>query len=169
MSNSSFYWDSCSFIHFLKQTPEYYTVLKEIMKRASGGESKIVTSAVSIAEVCKIPDEGLFPSEQSDKILDMMKLSCIELWQADRKICQEAHHLIRFHGMLPMDAIHMATALTANVDVVVTTDSKKYRRKGLLFYDGKIGNPPLKIKLPNSAVIYELWEHAQSDEEKDNA
>ena len=50
------------------------------------------------------------------------------------------------------DAIHIATAWAEQVGVFYTHDGKpdrERRRSGqLLFYDGKIGQPPLKIELP---------------------
>jgi len=114
--------------------------------------------------VCKIPDQGMLPLEQTQKILRFFEHEYIEVYQADRVICEEAHHIIRLNGLLPMDAIHMATALVAKVDLVVTTDSKKYRRKGLLFYDGRIGNPPLKVTLPDLGIFLPMLGRQEGNE-----
>jgi predicted nucleic acid-binding protein len=160
------YWDSCAFIHLLNQTEEYFAVLDDIKSRARKGECKIITSTVSLAEVCKIPGTGTLPIEQTNKILAFMQSEYIELWSADRYVCEEAHHIIRLHDLLPMDAIHIATALLAKPEVLITTDSKKHRRKGLLSLDGAIGNPPLSIKKPSLGLVLPLWDSAAKINEK---
>jgi hypothetical protein len=59
-----------------------------------------------------------------------------------------AHEFTRTHGLRNADAIHVATALIARVDVLYTWDDKKQRRAGLLGHNGKIGKPPLRIEVP---------------------
>jgi predicted nucleic acid-binding protein len=162
-----FYWDSCAFIHlFQNQQEEYHYVLDDIRRRAKNGECKIHTSCVSLAEVCKIPETGMLPIEQTKKILQFFENDFVILWQADRAVCEEAHHLIRTHKLYPMDAIHLATALIARPEMVITSDTKKYRRRGLLWLDGKIGNPPLAIKEPTRGIILPLWAMAKGPDDK---
>ena len=161
------YWDSCAFIHLLQQTERYFDALDDIKSRARKKECKIITSSVSLAEVCKIPETGMLPIEQTKKILAFFENEYVELWQADRQICEEAHHLIRHHELLPMDAIHIATALMAKPEVVITTDTKKYRRKGLLYFDGQIGNPPLSIKEPSIGIMLPLWDIPKKANDKE--
>jgi uncharacterized protein len=150
------YWDSCAFIHRFGETPAYVEVLKEHIERAKRGDCRIATSAVSLAEVCKLPDLGLLPAEQTKKIMEFFKNDYLDVYQADRDLCTVAHQLIGKHGLTPMDAIHVATALAARASIMITTDTKKYRRKGLVTHDGKIGEPPLKIQLPNVTMFLEL-------------
>jgi hypothetical protein len=125
-----------------------------MVEAAQSGRCKIHTSSVSLAEVCKLPELGMLPIEQTEKILDFFKNSYVELWAADMWVCREAHHITRLIGLMPMDAIHIATAaMFVKADVLITTDTKKYRRNGLLAHNEKIGNPPLKISLPDRRVL----------------
>jgi predicted nucleic acid-binding protein len=155
MASKKIYWDSCVFIHLLQET-NYVDALREVVHRAKNGECKIVTSAVSLAEVCKLPELGALPEDQTTKILQFFQNDYIDVYQADRFVCEEAHRIIRKHGLKPMDAIHMATASIAKVDLVMTSETKKYRRGGLLRCDGLIGNPPLKVSLPDLGVFLPL-------------
>lgn len=155
------YWDSCCFIHLFGKTPDYYTALDEFRSRAKDGEWKILTSAISLVEVSWIPDDIKLPIQQTQRILKFFENDYIELWQADRDICEEAHHLTRLCGLLPMDAIHIATAVEAKPEMVLTTDSKKGRRHGLLAWDMKFGKPALPIKSPDIAIHLPLWGSAQ--------
>ncbi len=63
------YWDSCAFIHRFQETPEFLDALRDQIARAKAGQCKIVTSSVTLAEVCKLPDSGMLPIEQTNKIL----------------------------------------------------------------------------------------------------
>jgi predicted nucleic acid-binding protein len=152
------YWDSCAFIHRFQETAEHIEALKEHIAQAKVGNCKIITSAVSLAEVYKLPELGMLPIEVSNKIMDFFKnIDYVLLYQADRWVCEEAHHIQRLRdGLAPMDAIHIATALAAKADVLITSDTKKYRRKGLLAHDKALGKPPLKIELPNVAMFHPL-------------
>lgn len=122
------YWDSCTFIHFFQSSAsnEINDALDLIDQKAQAGVTKIVTCSVSIAEVCKLPDLGLLPLEQSKKILRFMENDYVEMWQADRLICEEAHHIIRLHGLKPMDAIHISASLASESSLFLTTDMKKF-------------------------------------------
>lgn len=150
------YWDSCAFIHLFQETPSYVEALKEHIARAILGQCRIATSTVSLAEVCKLPEVGLLPLEQTQKILAFFKNDYVDIYQADRDACEAAHHLIRDHGLTPMDAIHVATAQIAKADILITSDLKQYRRKGLLGHNEKIGKPPLKIQAPNVKMFLDL-------------
>ena len=142
MTTEKVYWDSCCFIHFFQQKHRpYYLALAQIAKAAESREIIIVTSTVSFAEVCKLPDLGGLPISQSEIILKFMEHDYIEKWSADAWVCKEAHNIIRLLGLKPMDAIHMATAKMANVSVCYSTDTKKYRRDGLIAHTNKLGFP----------------------------
>ena len=156
-TTNDIYWDSCAFIHRFQETQEFLPALQMAIDRAKNGEFRIVTSTVTLAEVCRIPDQGMLPIEQTTQILDFFRNDYVALFQADRWVCEEAHHLIRHHALMPMDAIHVATALMAQVRLVVTTDGKKHRRAGLLRHNMKIGNPPLRIESPDLGVFLPLF------------
>ena len=56
------------------------------------------------------------------------------------------------NNLSPADTVHIATALSEKVDIFYTLDGShehgKRRKTDILDYDGKIGKPPLKIKVP---------------------
>lgn len=165
MTNKLVYWDSCAFIHLFRRTAGYCEWLEATVGKARAKECLIVTSTVTMSEIYKLPGLGTMPIEQSDKILECLDNDYIQLWQADRFVCKEAHHIQRLvPQLLPMDAIHMATAICAKVSVIISTDTKKYRRNGLLIHDGKFGDPPIKIRLPGGEDIGELFAHTSGQQ-----
>jgi predicted nucleic acid-binding protein len=142
------YWDSCMFIDLMQQTPGRYDRCNYQHERAKAGELLIVTSTVTLAEVTRIHAAGVVSDELSQKILDYFENEYIVVRQLDRAIAIESHKLCRAHNLIHLDAIHLATALEMKVAVLYTFDSKKQRRKGLLRWNLKIGNPPLRIEEP---------------------
>lgn len=87
-----------------------------------------------------------------DKIKNFFKHEWIYLYEVDRRIAEKARDLIWEHTVLkPVDAVHVATALTAKVAKMETFDGK------LLKLDGKIGSPALKIEHPFFPLQRELW------------
>lgn len=144
------YWDSCVFIDLLsQQKPERYAACNYMQQRAENDELLIVTSAASIAEVTKLSGTSHSIEKQSKMILDYFENPYIVIRQVDRATANEAHEISRKHGLPPLDAIHVATALRAKVPVIYTYDGLKRRRKGLIKYNLLFGsNPALRIEMP---------------------
>jgi len=152
MPNSA-YFDSCIFIEVLqKKDKARLDACMDLVRQAKNGDLNIVTSVWTITEVNKLDDagaaSGLLPEEQSKQILAFFENKYIFVRQLDRATAEEAHRLTRTHGLTNADAVHVATALLAKVNVFYTYDAAKKKRKGLLRHDGKIGSPPLAIKMP---------------------
>jgi len=155
-------WDSCVFIDLLQQTAGRYDACEEIRKRAEDGELTIVTSAITLVEVCKLPSSELTDKEQFQKITDFFENPYIAIRAVDRIIGNRARELTQTHGLHPMDAIHVATALEMAVEVLYTYDAVKGKRKGLLGHNLKIGQPPLKIEEPRVSAAGPLFEGGHS-------
>lgn len=143
------YFDSCLFIELLQQNiPDRFDACEAIRDRAQKNEIVIVTSALTITEVNKLPESGALPEEQSRKILDFFENEYIAIRPLDRGTAEDAHQLTRTHGLTNADAIHVATAIRGKVSVLYTYDASKGKRKGLLKHNLKIGSPPLRIEKP---------------------
>ncbi|HLN30459.1 MAG TPA: type II toxin-antitoxin system VapC family toxin [Gemmataceae bacterium] len=150
---SSAYFDSCLFIELLqKGNPGRFGDCEDLWQKAVRHDLWIVTSAIAIVEVHKL---GKTPGddEESKTILRFFEHERIAVRPADRQTVEMAHELARSHGLACMDAIHVATALIAKVQVFYTYDGPKKGRKGLLKQNGKIGNPPLSIQQPPAKPV----------------
>jgi predicted nucleic acid-binding protein len=143
------YWDSCLFIEILeRKKPDRLDACDALHELAKKGDLIIVASTIALVEVNKFDQPSALPENQSKQILDFFENPYIHLRQLDRPTAELSHTLTRTHGLMPGDAIHVATALLAQVDVLYTYDSKKNRRKGLLRHHLKLGAPPLRIEVP---------------------
>jgi predicted nucleic acid-binding protein len=144
------YFDSCIFIELLQQSNQKrFDACEDLRRRAERKEIIIVTSAITITEVNKLPEADGLPEEHSKQILDFFEHSYIAVRPAVRQTTEYAHELTRTHKLAPMDAIHVATAIQSNAAVLYTYDGAKRRgRKGLIRHSLNIGVPPLSIEAP---------------------
>lgn len=134
MSEHRRYWDSDVFLGWFNAEDGRVQDCRDILYQAEAGDLTIVTSAVTLTEV-------LFPREETeirlspddeDEIRRFFENEFIELYNADRKICEVAQTLVWEYGVRPKDCIHAATASVATVDTFDAYDS------GLLQMDGEL-------------------------------
>lgn len=154
------YWDACTFISRIQGDVGRIADLEFITDEAAAGKVQIVTSALSIAEACHIrrdcsADEKLRDIEAIGKFFDNDYIHVIQL---TRKIATEAAKIAVQQGLKPPDAIHLATAIGSNCQIVHTYDDKLLKR------DGQVGSPPLTIKTPPAAQRGLFDDQTESDE-----
>jgi predicted nucleic acid-binding protein len=153
------YWDSCLFIEVVqKSNPERLDECSHMITRAKNHEIEIATSTLTIVEVNRIHGVGRLPAEDSKQILELFENDYFFFRQLDRPVAEFAHRLVGEHPLSNNDAIHVATALMVKASVLYTYDSKKPKRRGLLAYNRKIGDPPLRIELPPKPDFGPLYE-----------
>ncbi len=143
----SYYWDACCFISRIQRDPEHIVALEYITDEAAADRVTIVTSTLSIAEVSCITREATLEevARDAETIARFFDNPYIVVRQVTRRIAEHAAAIGREFGVKPPDAIHLATAIEAGVQIVHTYDDKK-----LLKLDGKVGTPPLTIVTPET-------------------
>jgi predicted nucleic acid-binding protein len=122
------YLDSSVFIAWLNRESvggvNRFEIADQIIKKAEAGEFPIYISALTLAEVHKLP-LGTKPSltpAQDDLILRFFENDFIKVLPVDREIGEQANRLCRQFGILGNDAIHLACALRAKCDVLLVWD-----------------------------------------------
>lgn len=138
-------WDACTWIALIqkekikdasgKVTEDRERLCKVVFNQAEqiNGGLEILSSAFCLAEVCKEPAIA----GDVHKLDDFFERESIVLVALDREIGYLARDLMGrgYTGLKPPDAIHLATALYANVAALHTFDGK------LLGLDGQIDKP----------------------------
>ena len=114
-----------------------------IIHNAENENVKIVTSALTIAEIIYLKGHPKITKDKSQAIKDFFKNNYIIIVNVDRVIAEFARELLwDYESLKPKDAIHVATALQWQIPIIETTDPH------LLELNGKEGNPPLIIRRP---------------------
>ena len=148
------YWDTCLFLAYLQDKPEereLVDTISALLRRAESGDTLIVVSALVLAEIRPL---RAYEPRHADVIWDLFHTNrpYLRIVGLSPRIADLAGTIGSEHQITSPDAVHVATAWSERVDVMLTQDGspdKERRRSGqLLFYDGKIGTPPLKIEMP---------------------
>jgi len=143
-NDSLLYWDSSVFIDLIEKTPSRIDTLEAIVSSAERGAARIVTSALTLAEVSKLRNLGLLPEWKEKLIIKFFENDYITVRNVDRITSEHARPIIRGHDLKPIDALHVATAILASVQVLHTYDTND-----LIKLDRKIGIPTLRIEEPS--------------------
>lgn len=137
------YWDSDAFLGHLNGEPDKAAACAEVLEAAEAGRIVIVTSALTIAEVLYCKGRKPIPASDREKVSAFFKQPYVSVQNVTRRISELAREVYWDHGVMPKDAIHVATALVYKLPVLNTFDGV------LLGMNGKLGNPPLKIEKPH--------------------
>jgi len=138
------YWDACCFIDLIQQTTSRIEVLEQLRSQAQRGEIDIVTSSYTLAEVIKDDKGAPVNDDDEQRIATLFLEPYIGVRLLHRQVGNKARQIARAHSLKPGDAIHVATAILEEADVLHTYDEKR-----LLKRNGVIGDPPLRIERPS--------------------
>ena len=164
------YWDACTWIALInKEMPNAtnsiqhnrFDLCRETIKRAEVGEIEIVTSAFTLAEVCKRPPD---PTSPANNLPSFFNQKYILLVNVDKEVSLKAQSLLlaNLAGLKPPDAIHLASALIAEISVFHTFDDRLLTKSDQLsLSDGST----MKIVRPNEELpMPELLKRMQPHE-----
>lgn len=139
------YWDSDCFLGWLQAEDDKVDSCRQVLNLAAKGELEIITSALTIAEVLNLRGHKPIPSDKRKQVIAFFKRSYIVPVSITRLIAEDSRDLVWDHGIDPKDALHVATAIKAKVDVLNTFD------KSLIGKSLQVGNPKLLIEAPTVA------------------
>ncbi len=163
------YWDSCAWIALIKQEENRHDDLKTVYELARRGSIEIWTSTFTYAEVykkkCGLEDHSgaySFSETLLDELDDVLSQDFIKRIELNQIIGVQARRvLINTVGLSkPQDAVHLASALYYNLDVMHTFDESD-----LLKFDNKIERRDgdlLRILVPSDELNGPLF--SQNDE-----
>lgn len=152
------YWDTCLFINYLtNQEKDKADVVHDLLIQAEKGQPPTaITIIISNLVIAEVREKAGNVKERQEKIDQLFQTDWpyLEPHALTGTIAQLAREIGNDHPSITVpDAVHVATALHAKAEVLFTydgaSDKRERRRSGsLLKYDGKIGDPPLKIQTP---------------------
>jgi predicted nucleic acid-binding protein len=125
------YWDACAWISYINKEmpgPESkfsdarFDMCRETLKSAECGEIEIVTSAFTLAEVCKRAPDPASPAINLPAFFDQPYILLVPV---DKAIGLRAQNLqlAGLFGIKPPDAVHLASALVHSIPVLHSFDT----------------------------------------------
>jgi predicted nucleic acid-binding protein len=152
------YFDSGVFISWLNEAGDFgllidgthgdrHPVSSHVLKDAEDGKYPIITSHFTMAEVFKKKGHGstALTDEQNGKILKYFDNPWITWVEVEWVVGRSANDLLvlfRDKKLQPCDAIHLASALRAKCDVLLTWDTKL----------ADVKHPDIRIELPQIII-----------------
>ena len=146
------YWDTNCFLGWFQQEKEKRDALRALLDGAETGELVIVTSTLTITECAGLPTVRKVDDAASRKMLGFFEQEYIALRAVERNIAEKAHDFVRAHAIKHKDAVHLATAVIAEVEVMYTYDAAKGGQAGLLTHHRAAWLSGLRIEKPPDPV-----------------
>lgn len=141
------YWDSCAFLGWLKGETDKEAECLSVLEEAISGKLEIVTSTLTLAEVLWLRKGARITQEDREKVRAAFENPWLILWELDRGLAERAQDVVWEHDVHPKDAVHVATALAAEVEGLDTFDGPLLGRSGQI-ESLHISRPTVEGKLP---------------------
>jgi len=141
------YWDANVFHALFGREDGRVDACERIERAARDGGVNIYTSTATFVECIWIKGKiNKFSREHEEVIGKYFMHKFIIPINCDRQIAEAARALIwKYPHLRPKDAIHVASAISQQVDVL-----HSYDNDDLVKLDGKIGSPALEICYPEN-------------------
>lgn len=121
------YLDSCILIAYLNGEP--HPDIPLLVKILLNGKYKAVVSSLHYVEVTKRRTEPFDP-DREEAALALIEAPAFNMVDIGPDVQLRARDYILHRGLKPYDAMHVAAAVTAECDVLMTTDSRLQRYEG---------------------------------------
>ncbi|AFZ42352.1 PilT protein domain protein [Halothece sp. PCC 7418] len=129
-NSSLIYLDTSVVIYSVEQVPDYYQILEPLWEKVEGGEVRVCSSELIVLETLVLPlrtgNQNLL--QAYDQLLLSSSLQLIPIHQ---EILRNAAQLRGDYNLKTPDAIHLATALRENCNLLLTNDVQFRRVTGL--------------------------------------
>jgi predicted nucleic acid-binding protein len=137
------YWDSDCFLGWLQEEEGKQASCNQVLLECEAGNIRIITSSLTLAEVLMIRGKPSLTQTDAEKVRNFFKQPYISVRSVTRVLAENAREIVWSHGIKPKDAIHVATALAANLTTLHTFDVPLIKKSG------EVGAPPLRIERPS--------------------
>lgn len=123
--------DTSLFIYLMERHPEYGPAVRPLFEAADRGESRLVTSAVTLLEVLVVPlraGDAALARRYHTLLTRGRGLTLVDL---DRPLLHAAAQLRATHGVRTPDALQLAAGLRHRCGCFLTNDRRLARIPGL--------------------------------------
>jgi predicted nucleic acid-binding protein len=135
------YWDTMLFIYWLEAHPVHGPQVEQIYRRMDARGDQLCTGVLTIGEVLT----GAYKAGRTDVAIQIKKFFTsgeLKILPFTSEVAERYAFIRAQQRVSPADAIHLATASVARVDLYLTNDVKlrKLVIDGIKFFAGLDGN-----------------------------
>ena len=124
---SVIYWDTMLFVYLVEEDPTYFGTIERLLKKMNERGDALCTSIFTRAEALVAPEKYGF-REHATRLRDYLQPPEVDILPLHhryrRPLCP---HSGRVNKVAPADAIHLASAAAAGVDLFLTNDRSLQR------------------------------------------
>lgn len=123
---SRIYWDTMLFVYWMEDHPEYARRVHELRSSMGRRRDVLCTSALALGELLVKPNK-LKKTDLASAIRDFFQSSEVEVLPFDAQTAEIYSRIRAENNVSPADAIHLASAVQASVDLFLTNDRRLCR------------------------------------------
>jgi len=117
------YWDSMLFIYWLEAHPQFGASVEQIYRKMSRRGDQLCTGVFTIGEVLTGPYKA-GSTDKAQQVAAYFRSDAIRILSFNFEAAELYAQIRARHNVSPADAIHLATASAAQVDLYITNDKK---------------------------------------------
>jgi uncharacterized protein len=119
---SRVYWDSMLFIYVIEKNPSYFPIVRMVHEAMKRRGDTLCTSIFTVGEVLVGPRK-IGSQSGVDRIRNYFAGGAVSILPFTLETAEQFALIRSWTGASPSDAIHLAAAAEAQVDVFLTNDS----------------------------------------------
>lgn len=119
---SGIYWDTMLFVYWLEDHPAYAKRVQHILAKMEERQDRLCTSAFTAGEVLVGPYK-MGDTAMARQILGVFESSFVEIIPYTLATADLYARIRADHGVSPADAVHLACAAQAGMDLFLTNDN----------------------------------------------
>ena len=120
---SRIYWDTMLFVYLFEGDPQFGARVAEVYQQMLHRDDILCTSMFTVGEVLVGPQKK-GSSQVVAEIKSHFSDDEVELIPFTLGVAEEYSRIRAVHGVRPADAIHLASAAQARIDLFLTNDRK---------------------------------------------
>jgi predicted nucleic acid-binding protein len=120
---SRVYWDSMIFVYVIERNPDYLPLVTAVHNAMKRRMDTLCTSIFTVGEVLAGPRKAGSQSG-ADRVRNYFSGGTVSILPFTFETAEQFSLIRAWTGVSPADAIHLAAAATAGVDIFLTNDRK---------------------------------------------
>lgn len=125
---SRIYWDTMLFVYWLEDHPQQAPKVKRIFEKMEQRRDVLCTSTFTMAELLVGPKKKSAP-DVAERIKNFLRSPAVDLLPFTEDTAEQYATIRATNHVSPADAIHLASAAEAGVNLFLTND---HRLRGLV-------------------------------------
>jgi predicted nucleic acid-binding protein len=119
---SRIYWDTMLFVYWIEDHPRYANLIRQLLLKMEKRQDQLCTSSFAVGEALVGPSKA-GNREAATKMLDVFRSPFVEVISFGLEAAEHYASIRANQALSPPDAIHLACAAQARIDLFLTNDN----------------------------------------------